>query len=369
MHWQRMWSLTVILALAVVAMAAPETKLAGIRIGMKPAEVIKLLGLPNGIYLAQPPLVIRDPSALEGGVGGAMAGIAAGAAAATEALVEPQNTIIFINSEQGGREIELAPATTVAPASADDKAAASGATLPAWAYVMRPTTLSLEQQVMVYKINPTYTLATTITGRGAEAKVSDIVVCSFEPFKRDPNTFQPLKFSPKTINTYSPTLRRIFPASTKEGKGAMIGSSLAEVLGAHRWPEVFVPFATSKMDNIQIAHPRNKDDRGSSVPDIAVVVAPKENVASGASQSFGSTLAGNMPPAIGEFPVTFTDGKDLLYPVGFSKNCLLIYPSSSVAFTLVNFTVVRIQIGAGVVRPLKPPTPEAVQGTAGTAGM
>jgi hypothetical protein len=40
---------------------------------------------------------------------------------------------------------------------------------------------------------------------------------------------------------------------------------------------------------------------------------------------------------------------------GFSSNALLLYLNDSVAITVVNFTVVRIQIGSGVVKPPDPP--------------
>jgi hypothetical protein len=326
-----------------------ERKLAGISLGMKPAELLEMLGDPTAIIMAQPPLEVRSTSA-SALPGGGLPGL--GDMTGGMAEKDRPNTLIFIYKNE---EIELgasqdaslfsAAGSFGAPSSAATPA--KEAKIPVWAYTVRATKLSLAQQEFIYQVNDTYSIGITITGEGAEARVSDIVACSFEPFTNLPK--QPEVSPPprRRINFYSPTMKKMLPAGTT--KGIVIGSRLDEVLRAHGWPDFFFPYVTDEVSKIVFSKPHAK------IEDIAVKGGSAVSSGPAEAPPLTGGMMGGASSATGEKAVTLTDGDKMTLPVGFTKNCLLLYLNDSVAITLVDMTVVRIQIGTGVVRPPDPP--------------
>ena len=318
----RLWMLIVLMLAVASAALTVENKLAGVRLGMKPKEVIDLLGDPTAYLMAQPPL------AAEG---------AAGAANAALADVAPlPNTLIFL---WGDQEIELGAGDSgtfaaSSPGSGGGAPTASSTKLPLWAYTVQVAKLSLDQQELVYQINDTYSIGVTITGQGAEAKVTDVVACSFEPLKVSLSpatastklTAHPINF--KYTKSKSSKVPRILTAGTS--KKVFIGSTLEEVLKAHQWPALFLPFVTAKQGNITIDPISGKmvkdDPDAARVPDLAQT----------------------------HFGVSVLDGMGAKLSLNCGTNCILLYPDEKLAMTLINFTVVRIQIGDGVRKPAAP---------------
>ncbi|HOF89053.1 MAG TPA: hypothetical protein PLZ36_13265, partial [Armatimonadota bacterium] len=326
-------------------------KLAGISLDMKPAEVIALLGDPTAILMAQPPIITRTAGT---GVGGAMAGLP-GTMENMIPEADRPNTLVLIYGDQ---EIEIgtsggALSAAIGPLGFGEPAAAGGggkAEIPVWAYVVRATTLSLGQQELIYKINDTYSLGVTITGAGKEAKVTDVVACSFESFKTFPSTPTRLH-ERKAVNFFynapDPSKRRQLPAGTS--KGIVIGSRLDEVLMRHGWPQVFFPYVSDPIAKIVLARPEAK------IPTVPVKPGAGAGAGMASAPVSPTGMLGPNVTASGEKPAMFTDGDKFTMSTGFSKNALMLFLNDNVALTLVDFTVVRIQIGSGVVRPPDPP--------------
>jgi len=242
---------------ALTAAVAAERQLAGIQLDMKPKQVIDILGDPTAIIIAQPPTSgpaagsPLGPGGMPGGMrspsGMPMAGGFPGAGMpGAAAPADAPNTLVFLYKDQ---EIELndaapAPGPMPMPGMAAGRSATRGAasSLPIWAYTVRVSKLALDQQQLIYKINSTYSLGITVTGQGAEAHVTDIVACSFEPFTYSNNSKKLVAKKPNFLYAAAPTgiAKRFIPAGTS--KGVLIGSHLADVLKAHRWPEGFLPF-------------------------------------------------------------------------------------------------------------------------------
>jgi len=247
---------------------------------------------------------------------------------------------------------------TSPPPQATGENGAGSASIPLWAYVVRSVKLALDQQEFIYKMNDMYAVGVTITGQGAEAKVTDVVACSFEPFREEFNTKTRRyeRKGPPSFNFYYAAKKKPFFAGTT--KGVLIGSKLEDVLKAHKWPEFFFSFVTADLTKITIT-------KNTAVPNVTVN-DHGGSTSSGVGLAAPSTggLPGDITSAAGVKPVMFTDGQDALINAGFAKSCLLLYPNDTVAFTLVDFTVVRIQIGTGVVRPPDPP-----KATSGMPGM
>ena len=237
----------------------------GIKIGMKASAVLAFFDQPTAYIIPQPPLFATtasnapapmNPMGLMGPTG------AMNSAASPTA----PNTLIFLYN---GQELELKSSGTANPANpmqpmnprmrpgmpgmpgspgmANAQSANPG--LPIWAYMVRVDKLALDQKQLIYRINNTYSLGITISGDGPEAKVSDIVACSFEPFtmklnnpfnsktKADEN--MPVQVMAKRLNFFYPAKKMMLIAGTSHG--VQIGSSLRAVLNAHGWPDGFFP--------------------------------------------------------------------------------------------------------------------------------
>ncbi len=292
------WFITCLLLCGALSVAlADEQVLATIHIGMKPKELTKLLGEPTAIIIAQPPVSSPDGSNPRAPRTPGMPGIPGMIAPA-----DKPNTLVLITGEGNNRtEIELpanAGASTTRSTSSTGATGQKGrsgymgmgqmgmgqmgmgkndnktnTTLPVWAYTVRVSRLALDQQQLIYRINKSYSLGITITGQGAEARVSDIVACSFQPFTmkagpvkvtkeredsspsgRDKNTSMTatiettgLTFVAQAPDFYflhkmsdGSTHKEWLPAGTTKKVG--IGSTLRAVLQAHGWPSGFLPF-------------------------------------------------------------------------------------------------------------------------------
>ncbi len=407
-----------ILCGALSAAFAVEEQLAGIRIGMKPQQVTDLLGDPTAIIIAQPPL-----TGAKANNGAASTRTMGGSPLAWQpwnnnALqTETPNTLLFI---YGGQELELTP--SVMSHGVGTQAAAArpfsmmmmnpmmnpmnaqgphknAPTLPIWAYTVRVYQLALDQQELIYHINSTYSLGITISGQGAEAKVSDIIACSFAPFaiKTDANLYaidEQKSYHVKAEKALSfdyPLKKRAFPAGTS--KQVRIGSTLMEVLKAHGWPDGFLAFNSDDMAVIPLGKiPPAPENTGTLTPMGMMMMPPilgglmpppniGLNIQHGAAKTPTGAKAGKLPKAgqqqqaasivdsdgsiaiakIDELlkvvphtippVIQFMDNVGTNLSVPFSTNCVLIYPDDHVAFTLIHSTVVRIQIGKGVVKP------------------
>jgi len=369
MHsWHRIIFIGLFVALTASTFAGVEKQLAGIRLGMKPQEVKEAFGEPTALLIAQPPpKALNNPG---GGVSDMLGNMSARVdSMATSALQAEVNSLVFIYQ---GREMEItasagtnaASTAMSSPMSPMTKSTANASVeLPVWAYVVRALKLSLDQQEFIYQINNTYSLGITITGRGAEAKVTDIVACSFEPFTevKLKGVTRPAQL--KQYNFYYPAKHKQIPAGTS--RGVHIGSRLDEVLRLHKWPEVFISYAADEVSRIIL------DPKGASSKSIPVTL----HTYGGATGSVSSAMMGMTPtdmgmgagnasddPVGGEKQVTLTDGEDTSIKSGFSRNSLLLYVNDSVALTLVDFRVIRIQIGTGVVRPPEKPKAAATGG-------
>lgn len=346
-----------LLLAALLAAQAAEKQLAGITLGMKPAEVIAKLGDPSAILLAQPPVITRTVAGAD--LNNALGGVPGDAANMIPEADRPNSLILIYHDRRTNMDYEIEigaetmassdPMSMGAPASAS----ASNANIPVWAYVVRATTLSLAQQELIYQINDTYSLGITITGAGAEAKVTDIVACSFQSFIRYPN--DPLKITDResVVNfKYSraedPKKRgMLLPAGTS--KRVNIGSRFDKVLVNQGWPQFFFPYVSDSIAKIVLSKP------DAQIPNVPV---------KGGAAAAGSMISAPVSPsdigiggstASGEKPITLTDGDKFTFNTGFTKNALMLYINDNVALTVVDFTVVRIQIGSGVVKPPEPP--------------
>lgn len=340
----------------MLAGAAAERRLAGIGIGDVPEDVIRALGPPTARIVAQPPAELRTPGLPDASPLG-MPALPMGTMAAPAEKIP--NTLIFVPTDNSGeREIPLSdspsasggtastdtPVTPVTPGSGSG----GGAQVPPYAYVVLPAALALNQQQYVYKINDTYSIGITITGEGPEAKVTDIVACNLAPLAIDAKTKRP-RFDRGTMFVFKYGKHQLVPAGTS--KGVTMGSPLDEVLKNHNWTEYFYPFVSTKASTITL---------GGDKPSATDVTVPPRFGSSGLLGTAGlpsPTGPDGATEAAGDFPVAFTDGKDFDLKAGFASNCVLIYPSDQVAFTLINFVVVRIQVGDGVVKPPDPPKP------------
>lgn len=330
MKWYRMGILCVTLSVLVTAChAAPERKVAGIRIGMRIKEVIELLGEPDAYLIAQPPIANMMPTL---GVPGMpeMPGTpgAPGMPGSPQnpAVAVTDNTLIFLYK---GQETEIDP--TGSPDAGIGQ-------LPLWAYTVRVSRLAIDQQELLYQINDTYSIGVTITGQEAEGRVTDIIACSFEPLKRWPDKPE-RTLERKKINFTRTSTKKVYYAGTS--KGVRIGSKFSEVLTAHKWPPVFIPFATSPVQTVVVER-----DGPKVVPNKAPTMVPP---------SVGLTQIG----------VSLTQADNLSLPVNFADNFIMMYPDDSLALTIINMTVVRIQIGEGVVKPAIPEPPALPEGVGG----
>jgi len=344
----------ILMLATLVAASAVERQLARVRLGMKPKDVIDLLGEPTAILMAQPPLsgLAAAPMPGEGapfGPGmmpGMMPGRGPGLAPPSVSSVR-ENTLVFLYRD---KEIELGPDTKVATGSDIVPGA-----LPLWAYTVRVARLALDQQELIYRLNDTYSLGITISGQGNEARVTDAIACSLKPltyWPSDPtrvfnraNPFFQDMFYFKYVDKDALIARNKSDLYLAAGtsKGIKIGSKLDEVLKAHKWPSYFIPFTT------EAAAVATLDPKGALT---------KVNEAQGGKSGGGSA--------------EFSSGSAATLKVNFANNCILLYPDDGLALTLMNFTVVRIQIGNELTKPSMDefvPEGGAASGPAGPPGM
>lgn len=396
------WFITCLLLCATLSAAlADEQQLATIRIGMKPKELKGLLGEPNAIIIAQPPLTapgsVQNP------------GSAAGGMFTPTVAVEQPNTLVLITGEGDNRtETELSSTTAAAgPGGARGAMGAMGPrgggasgmgtnnktappSLPFWVYAVRVNRLALDQQQLIYRINKTYSLGITITGQGAEARVSDIVACSFQsqPFTTKGGVkATALKTVPTTKpNFYFASQKRFLSAGTSKNVG--IGSTLAQVLKAHGWPMGFLPFKAAQQTVIPLDKlPKINTDMAPAAANSNAAPSvirhgppnsqfgpnggfpgqnPGQNPGGGAAPRQSNGIAVNpdgtiSPETLGsllgtmserEPPVAnFQNGVGAKFSVPFTDSCLLVYPDEHVEFTIIHSVVVRLHIGKGVVKP------------------
>ncbi|MHB0936934.1 MAG: hypothetical protein ACYDCO_11870 [Armatimonadota bacterium] len=322
---------------SVLTASAVERQLARVRLGMKPKDVIDLLGEPTAILMAQPPLTGGAPAAQRPGMGGpgmgvpgmggpGMGGPGMGGPGMGEAAgpAQAENTLIFLYNDQ---EIVLDGNTKISTGSN-----VGPGTIPFWAYTVRVARLALDQQELIYRINDTYSLGITITGQGNEARVTDAIACSLKPltyWPSDPtrgynraNAFFAdmffFKYADKDAQVAKNKRDLYLTAGTS--KGITIGSRLNDVLLAHKWPSYFIPFTTEAAAVVTF------DSKGVKV-----------------SEAQGGKSGGGT--------ANFATGPTGSLSAGFANNCLLFYPDDGLALTLMNFTVVRIQIGKELSKP------------------
>lgn len=330
---------------AMVSASGMEKQLARVRLGMKPKDVIELLGEPTAIMIAQPPLSGPGSAAPAGGMLPGP-GMTPGGGAAPQSAKE--NTLVFLYKDQ---EIELGANTKVAFGQDDIEPGA----LPLWAYTVRVSRLNLDQQEFFYRINDTYSLGLTISGEGNEARVSDAIACSLKPltfwpsdpkrgFSRSDPFFQDMfhfKYADKSSTFVREAKSKndlLLAAGTS--KGIKIGSSLEEVLKAHEWPAYFIPFTTEPA---------------------AVVTLDPKNPLPKVSQAQGGKTGGGS--------ASFATGESGSLKVNFANSCILLYPDDGLALTVMNFIVVRIQIGQELTKPSMQKFVPVGGATAGPAGQ
>ena len=314
-----------ILVLAsVVSASGVERQLARVRLGMKPKDVIDLLGEPTAILMAQPPLSSgrEKPSPLDEMRMAGMPGARQPSSAPTQ-----DNTLVFLYNDQ---EIVLDANTKISTGPT-----VTPGTIPFWAYTVRVARLALDQQELIYRINDTYSVGITITGQGNEARVTDAIACSLKPltfWPSDPtrgynraNAFFAdmfyFKYADKDALVAKNKKDLYLTAGTS--KGITIGSKLNDVLLAHKWPTYFIPFSTEAAAVVTF------DAKGVKVSEAQ----------GGRSETVTASFASG------------TSGTSGSLNAGFANNCLLFYPDDGLALTLMNFTVVRIQIGKELSRP------------------
>jgi len=279
--------------------------------------VIDLLGQPTATIIAQPPLGGTAPA-------GAMLPRPGGTPAA---MAAKEYTMVLLYKDQEielGAESPVSTGTEILPG-----------TLPIWAYIVRVAKLNLDQQEFIYRINDTYSLGITISGEGNEARVSDAIACSLKPlttwpgdpkriFSRSDPYFQDMfffKYSDKNSQFVKEAKNKtdLFLAAGTS-RGIKIGSSLEEVLKQHPWPAFFIPFSTEAAAVVTL------DPKGSKV-----------SAAQGGKSGGGSA--------------EFSTGENAPTKLNFANNCILLYPDDGLALTLLNFIVVRIQIGQEMTKP------------------
>ncbi len=334
-------------------LATPEMALAEIRIGMRRSKVVGLLGDQTGFYLAQPPIDMQLPD---------------------ESRIDvrkeiPKNSIIFVTNKDNMDSVQQE--AVFGPAGDPEKAETQTYW---WAEVVKSTRLALDQRVLVYWINETYVLAMTIKGEGPDAPVSDVVACSFAPFLvstgKPINKARPLDFRYK----YKMISRDLTP---RTALGISIGDNLKKVLMTYGWPDYCLPYVSSDLPPIRIVNGHYEIASMKAVVNTAITATPSADPGAAPAQPAAGGAADTTTPAapkvippMASFWGLYATGRSS--DVTFTKSCYLIYPKQRVAFTLVDFTVVRIQIGLGITTPQIPDTPivwapgmEAVQTNTG----
>ncbi len=329
----------------------PENQLANIKIGLKRDKLVGVLGPPSGFFMAQPAINFGLPKEDN-----------------PDSRRTPYNSVIFVMNAEGSffRNEERVFGPSGEPETDNAKAYW-------WTEVVRPSRLTLDQRVLVYWINDTYVMAFTFKGDGPDAPLSDIIACSFEPFltpigpgsenfRRKPINFM---YRFKTIS------KDMKPNSLK---GITIGDKMDAVLKKYGWPEYYYPFIPEQLPPIRIINGKYQIDDMQAIVNAAInggqgadnPLSPEGAIPAtqpggpGLNNGAGTgTEAGTAndaekykpPQAVFAWMLPFD------YPLTFTKSCFMIYPQQRIAFTVVNMTVTRIQMGLGVVAPPSPDIP------------
>ncbi|MEI6521352.1 MAG: hypothetical protein WCO98_15145 [bacterium] len=345
-----------LLIIGLFAMAdddQPESQLANIKVGLKRDKLVGILGPPSGFYMAQPTINFGLPNETN-----------------PDSKKTPYNSVIFVMNADGSffKNVEKVFSPSGDPET--DNARSYW-----WNEVVRPSRLTLDQRILVYWINDTYVMAFTFKGDGPDAPLSDITACSFEPFLT-PIGPGAENYRRKALNfmyRYKTISKDMKPTTYK---GISIGDKMDAVLIKYGWPEYYYPFIPEQLPPIRIKNGKYEIDDMQAVINAAINTGQQPNEMPG-----GPTGGGNAPAPAPTAPGLNNNGGGATtgggaasdtekykppqaifawmlpfdYPETFTKSCFMIYPKQRIAFTIVNMTVTRIQMGLGVVAP---PTPD-----------
>lgn len=366
--------LLVLLIFGIFAMAQDdqvESQLANIKIGTMRDKLVGILGPPSGFFMAQPTINFGLPNETN-----------------PDAKRTPYNSIIFVMNVEGSyyKNIERVFGPSWAPET--DNAVSYW-----WTEVVKPTRLTLDQRVLVYWINDTYVMAFTFKGDGPDAPLSDITACSFEPFltplgpgaenfKRKPLNFmyrfKTISKDMKPVTARGVTIGR---DKVKDAAGKFVDTEMDMkiVLEKYGWPEYYYPFIPETLPPIRIKNGKYEIDEMQAVVNAAINSGfqSTDELPGGVGGATPPTqppapapgLNNNAGPGAGTGALTDTDKYKppqavfawmlpFDYPETFTKSCFMIYPKQRIAFTIVNMTVTRIQMGLGVVPPPIPDIPQ-----------
>lgn len=277
----------------------------------------------------------------------------------------PRYTMILVDS--AGNESELPLAGAVAPTGVDQRK-----DLPTWAYLVHVPFLALNQEQWIYSINRFYSVGIVFDGKTDEAKATDIIACTLEPFLQKYNRVT-RKYEPAGLRKEQYNLRRSGSAKDVRvcttGDNITLGSTYRDLLMSHGWTRVQIPFVTKEIS-------RRDDTPSDMVKPIGDLILNDPNAAP-SQYPLPAGMLPNNAQGFGSFLAKFfnPDSPDAPYiSSGFSPDMLVVYEQAHLSYTVVNHTVVRIHIGQGAgPLPPPPPDPNAVAPDAGVgaggAGM
>lgn len=321
--FQRQLVLTGVILALTMACWAGQNKLASIMIGMSPQQVKAKLGEPTGILQSQPPIIPNSSFLSDAAREQADGNL--------PEIFERLPAVMVYRYKKDGRWVEHEVDTGISMLSSQSPGTGR---LPTWAYPVRVGYLGLDQQEYLYRINSTYSVGVVFTGEGAESRVTDIIAASVEPFvyTKVDDDLKKVPMKQKLDMFYAEKKLDLSAGTTL---GVTLGSSFSRMLQKHGWPEVFLPFVTDQAVEYQLfPTPEVKD------------VSPLSG------RGVGTGEAGIDPVRI------YDPNNSFSLVSGFSDNFMLLYVKHGVAATVVNMTVVRLQIGQGVVQPPTPPKVE-----------
>jgi len=367
--------LVTILLFSAISFAFEDT-LAGITVGMSRSSVVERFGAnPQGKMIPMLPIVITPPvppkvsdTGMSSGMGSGMMG---GETVRQRPLPTLPPSMIFHNALNNSITTIGSSTTVVSGASGGGSSSGSSSSsvpslgmgmdmsssgsqaniiyLPTWAYNVRVNALTMDQEHWIYRINDSYSIGFLFEQNGGDWTVSDIIVCSTEPAS---TTSRSLTLT----NKYNIGGRKeVF--SPRTGTSVTLGSSIFTVFKEYGWTENIFPFVSKTIDRqygnqiimapIQSIEYKITGNQESITPNPEVFVQ-------------GDILI------FGNDPVVLVDGSMDYIGGGMTRNCLMFYPQSSVAFTIIDFLVVRIQVGNSVVIPPAPPEPPKSESSSGS---
>jgi len=306
---------------------AAETRLAGVKIGSSPKDVLKVYGDPNGMLVRQNNGMVSYVGMRESGVWGSMS-----TGAVTGAIGAPENTY----------PTPTGPGPLPSPINMGDAGggvmptgATAGVQLPGWAMPVRIESLGPGQVEWLYdktvytsktakssqigfpfqpELTPVLALGVVITGEGPDAIVTDVIVASFRG---------------------DAPARRI-AATAKEVR---LGDTFAGVIKKYRFPVKFQVFDDTPVSSAT-AGTSGMESTASMVPPSSPIGYPSAptGLEMGTMPSMGAT------PVIPTFAmrkrslvVNFDDTAKL-----FTKACVAYY--GNISFTFSDMKVARIHI-------------------------